>query len=136
MLRVVLDTNITASIFTKPDGRSAQIWQTALEGRFQIISSSALLSELGRVLRAKFAFPVDEVHRILRSLARRAEIVQPGKSLTVITADPSDNRILECAEAGHADLIVSNDHHLLDLKTFGGIPIIVGPDFRRILGLK
>jgi hypothetical protein len=32
-------------------------------------------------------------------------------------------------------LIVSNDRHLLSLKECQGIPIIAGPDFRRMLGL-
>jgi hypothetical protein len=35
-----------------------------------------------------------------------------------------------------ADLIVSNDHHLLDLKSYGNIPIVTGADFRRTLGLR
>jgi hypothetical protein len=43
------------------------------------------------------------------------------------------NRILECAVDGKADIIVSNDHHLLDLKIYAGIPIVAGPDFRRTL---
>jgi hypothetical protein len=44
--------------------------------------------------------------------------------------------IPECAVDGKADLIVSNDHHLLDVKAYSGIPIIAGVDFRRTLGLK
>ena len=50
-----------------------------------------------------------------------------------LTADPDDNRILECAVDGKADLIVSNDHHLLALKEWERIPIIAGPDFRRMI---
>ena len=37
--------------------------------------------------------------------------------------DESDNRILECAVAGKADLIVSGDHHLQRLRVFEGIGI-------------
>jgi uncharacterized protein len=53
-----------------------------------------------------------------------------------ITTDPDDNRILECAVDAKADIIVSNDHHLLDLESWAGIPIVTGADFRRVLGLK
>jgi predicted nucleic acid-binding protein len=61
-------------------------------------------------------------------------MVQPSITLQV-TTDPDDNRVLECAIAGHADLIVSKDRHLLTLRTFRGISIINGSDFRRILGV-
>ena len=37
---------------------------------------------------------------------------------------------------GEADIIVSNDHHLLDLKTYAAIPIVAGVNLRRMLGLK
>ena len=53
-----------------------------------------------------------------------------------MTADPADDRILECAVDGKADLIVSNDHHLLNLGSYRDIPIVAGPDFRRTLGLR
>jgi uncharacterized protein len=53
-----------------------------------------------------------------------------------VAADPDDDRILECAVDGKADIIVFNDHHLLDLKAYADIPIVAGPDFRRTLGLK
>ena len=41
----------------------------------------------------------------------------------MIGADPSDDRILECAVAADAEVIVSGDNHLLALGSFRGIPI-------------
>ena len=49
--------------------------------------------------------------------------------LTVISADPTDNIFLECAVAGKADYIISGDKHLLDLKSYQGIPIVKARDF-------
>jgi len=40
-----------------------------------------------------------------------------------VDADPSDNRILECAVAADVEVIVSGDKHLLALGSFRGIPI-------------
>ena len=37
--------------------------------------------------------------------------------------DGPDNRILECARASNANLIVTGDKHLLTLKEFEGIGI-------------
>ena len=48
----------------------------------------------------------------------------PTEALAIITADPANNRILECADAGQADYIVSGDAHLLELKQHGRIPIL------------
>jgi len=51
--------------------------------------------------------------------------VAPGKiNVTgVIPADPTDEIVLACAVEGQADLVVSGDHHLLDLGEYHGIPI-------------
>jgi len=60
----------------------------------------------------------------------------PVQRTSAVAADPDDNRILECAVDGKADIIVSNDHHLLGLRMYAAIPIVAGVDFRRTLGLK
>ena len=46
------------------------------------------------------------------------------EDIFAVTADPTDNKILEAAIAGQVDFIVSGDNHLLDLGTFREIPII------------
>jgi predicted nucleic acid-binding protein len=43
---------------------------------------------------------------------------------------------LECAVEGKADVIVSGDHHLRDLKSYQGIPIVRPIDFLRTLGVE
>lgn len=59
-------------------------------------------------------------------------IVWPTITLAVVTAKESDNRILECAVAGHADVIVTGDRkHLLKLGAYEGIPIVSPADFVR-----
>jgi predicted nucleic acid-binding protein len=78
----------------------------------------------------------DRVRVVIRVVAQVARVAVPQSVLSVVAADPDDNRILECAVAGKADIIVSNDHHLLDLRTYAAIPILAGVDFRRTLGLK
>jgi predicted nucleic acid-binding protein len=65
-----------------------------------------------------------------------AEIIGPTITLPIIKDDPSDDRILECAVAGQADLIVSGDHHLTNLKSFRGIGIIRPADLLRTLGVR
>jgi len=50
-----------------------------------------------------------------------------------VSEDESDNRILECAAAGEAHLVVFGDRHLLRLKSFEGIGIVRPVDFHRTL---
>ena len=51
-------------------------------------------------------------------------IVTPAVIAPTITRDPADDQVLAAALAAQADLIVSGDAHLLDLKSFLGIEIV------------
>lgn len=53
-------------------------------------------------------------------LVEAAEVVVPHKRLRVLTDNP-DNRILECAEAGGADCIVTGDKAMLKLGAYEDI---------------
>jgi uncharacterized protein len=137
-LRVVLDTNVYIASFAFPKGRTAVLWRAAREGRYRLLVSPAIIQEMAGVLRADFGWEDDRVQKAIRRVCDVADdgIVVPSTTIRAVSTDPDDNRILECAMHGKADIIVSNDHHLLDLKAYGGVPIIAGVDFRRTLGLK
>ena len=135
LLNVVLDTNIYIAAFNHPRGRNAQLWTAARTGRYRLLVSVPIIQEIAEVLRRDFGWPEPDLQRRIRLIAQVAEVVITKTSLDLVAADPDDNRILECAVDGKADLIVTNDHHLLDLKLCRAIPIIAGPDLRRTLGL-
>ena len=91
---------------------------------FTLIISATLLEELDEKLRAKFGVSVEYAALIRARLEKVAEVVQPRESLSVIADNPGDNRVLECAVKGEADLIVSGDRHLLRLAEYQGISIV------------
>lgn len=62
-------------------------------------------------------------------------MVEPRLALTVVAADPDDDRVLECAIEGEADLLVTGDRHLLHLGTFRSIPIVRPAEAVRRLAL-
>ncbi|MGA2214222.1 MAG: putative toxin-antitoxin system toxin component, PIN family [Bryobacteraceae bacterium] len=136
-LRVLLDTNVYISAFQYPKGRNAALWRAARDGRYWLLVSPAIIREMARVLRDDFSWQEDGIETLVRRVAdvAGAGVVAPHTKVRAVTADPDDNRILECAVSGKADL-TSNDHHLLDLKGYAGIPIIAAVDFRRTLGVK
>jgi uncharacterized protein len=116
VIRVVADTNIYISALHF-GGTPRRFLEAAQAGAFELVISDAILDEIGKVLRTeKFAWPEEEIAKAQRALVGFTERARPAGTLQVIAADPADNRILECAEAGNADVIVSGDKHLLQLK--------------------
>jgi len=131
VLRVVFDTNIFISALF--GGFPEEAYQAVLERWCILVVSPAILAELVRALRKKFHTPEGDILAYVRQIGRIAEIVRPTRGVRVLQND-ADNRVLECAEAGKVDLIVSGDRDLLRLKQYGAIPIIRPADFIRTLG--
>jgi putative PIN family toxin of toxin-antitoxin system len=133
-LKVVLDTNVYFSAFRGARGVGFELWQRALRRDYVLLVSPAIIRELAEVLRSGLRWPESEIIAQLKLLVRVATVVEPRITLQVIKADPDDDRILECAVAGGAELIVSGDHHLTLLKNFEGIGIMRPADFLKTLG--
>lgn len=122
MCRVVLDTNVYISAYGF-GGRPAEVLRAAITGEYALLTSPAVLAEVADKLYTVLGFDDAHVRAVIMQLSRIAEVVRPEARLTVVSDDP-DNRILECATEGAADVIVSGDHHLLDLGAYHGIRII------------
>lgn len=122
MLRVVFDSNvyISALLFNGPP---RTILELARKRKVILVASQPILSETTRKLREKFKWPEHNIQKFLKQTSHLAELVDPKENLAVIAEDESDNRVLECAVAGQAHLIISGDKHLLGLKRFQNIPI-------------
>jgi putative PIN family toxin of toxin-antitoxin system len=127
-VKVVFDTNVLVSALVFPGGRGEQALQRILEERDELVLSKAILDELLGVLARKFARDAEELARAALLLGELATLVKPGRRLKVLRDDP-DNRVLECAAAGAAALIVTGDRELLDLKEYGGVWIVSLRDY-------
>jgi hypothetical protein len=70
-------------------------------GFFRLAISDAILVEIGRVLRReKFGWPEEEILKAQQQILRFTEHVSPVETLTVITVDPADNRIMNLYASG------------------------------------
>jgi putative PIN family toxin of toxin-antitoxin system len=58
-----------------------------------------------------------------------SNIVEPKVELHIVNEDEADNKILECALAAGADIIVSGDKHLLNLGKFKKTRILTPREF-------
>ena len=61
---------------------------------------------------------------LLANYRRIATAVTARRLGQQVSRDADDDVVLACALASRADLIVSGDNDLLELKTFGAIPIV------------
>jgi predicted nucleic acid-binding protein len=82
-------------------------------GGIQLVISRPILHELLDVLARKFGRDAEEL----------AQVMHPKRKISVLDDEP-DNRILECALAGHADVIVSGDRVMLALGEYQGVRIL------------
>ena len=130
-MRVVFDSNVFISAFVIPGSQGERAFLLARSGWFALHTSVAILTETARVLRLKFGQDDADIRQALRQISRAAVVGQPASRLRVV-ADEADNRILECALQGKADLVVTGDRHLLKLRRFEEIPIIRLADFLRL----
>ncbi len=106
-----------------------------LAGAFTLVVSTPLLDELDEKLRGKFAVRATDAEAIQSRLLSVADRVEPEITLQIIHDDPDDNRILECAVAGRASVIVSGDRHLLRLRSHEGIQVLTTRQFLQAIGL-
>ena len=120
--RVVVDTNVFVSTF-QFGGRIGDILDLALQGTIELHTSQPILQELRGVLHGKFHWSTERVDDALETLLRFCRLVEPAEALSVCR-DPDDDRVLECALAAGADVIVSGDRDLLDLGFFRDTPIM------------
>lgn len=132
MLRVTADSNIYISALNF-GGLPDKSLDLARAGEIQIVLSDAVVDEVSRVLHNKFGWTFDAVLLAQAQLSGFTERVKPKHSIEIVKEDPTDNRILECAEAGKCGYIVTGDKHLLKLGQFAATRVVTPAEFLEIL---
>jgi len=126
ILRVVIDTNHIMSAILSSRGASAKLidWMTQEEDYFQLLISEPIWKEYTTV--ADWLIPRSrqwEKERIMQVLRGHSAWIEPDIRLHVC-ADPSDNRFLECAVAGHADYLVTKNIRHFPPKNYEHVKIV------------
>jgi len=122
-VKVVFDTNVLVSALVFPGGRGEAALQRVLEEKDELLLSKPILDELLGVLARKFSRDAEALSHVAVFLSELSLSVKPRRRLHVVKDEP-ENRILECAIAGHADAIVTGDRVLLALHEYRGVRII------------
>jgi putative PIN family toxin of toxin-antitoxin system len=123
--RIVVGTNTLVSRLLLANSVPAQAVRRAVN-EAQLLVSDATMTELADVLaRPKFDAYVslEDRQQFIRLLGRVALMV-PIIHTVRACRDPRDDKFLELAVNGEADLIVTGDEDLLALHPFRGVRII------------
>lgn len=135
MIKAVFDTNIFISAFGIPKSKAETAYKLAVNGKIILYTSPAILTETAGKFRSKFGISEGTVTGMLKQISKTAEIIRPTFKLDIVSDEP-DNRVLECAVAAQADLIITGDKHLLALKTYENIGIVRTADLLYIVRNK
>lgn len=132
-MRITVDTNILISA-TFWYGASDKIISQVESKKIELVLSEEIIKEYTNVLeykeiQDKIKNKKLEMKRTIKKIISIATMIVPKEKLDIIKDDPDDNKVLECAMAGNADCIVTNDNHLLKMRKYKNIPIITTEEF-------
>ena len=133
-MRVVLDANVYISALLVGRG-CEEILTLGRTGVIQVLSSPEIIDEVASVLRRKFHWSPADIRPFLDEASDLCRMIPFDLAEVEFPADPADAKILACAVAGKADVIVTGDKkHLLPLKRYRGIPIVSPAEFLEQIG--
>ena len=132
-MRVVLDTNILVSAVLWHDSVSRKLVSKLLENNARIFTSEEILEEFYRILKRDFEPSNQELAHYTQQVLNFTQHANPTQKLSIVTQDPDDNKILECALAANAHYIVTYDKQILALERYQGTRIITPEQALRML---
>ena len=136
-MRVVVDTNILVRALIVPHGTVGPVLLRLRQGDYVLLYAHSLLEELVDVLnrpriRLKYGLTEQDIETVVGLILLRGEAVAPQEQIAVCR-DPRDDKFLQVAVSGKADVIVTGDEDLLVLHPFAGIPILPPAAFLEML---
>ena len=127
-MNVTFDTNVFVSGLTRPPFWTCKALANIVTGQDHLFVSQFIVDELKRVLAEKIGWTAEDITEVSIWLAIHARVVSPPETLHIL-ADEPDNRILECALAADADLIVTGDRAMLALESIRNTRIVSLADY-------
>ena len=133
-MRVVLDTNVLLVSIPKLS-KYRPIFENLIEEKYTLIISNEILTEYEEIIARKSNESVAQnIVKMLVTLSN-VEKKEIYYRWDLIKSDKDDNKFADCAVAGNADYLVSNDHHFNVLETidFPEVPLIDAEKFLELI---
>jgi uncharacterized protein len=125
-MKLVFDTNIYLAGLIS-EGLCLDLLRFSFDPKngHTIYISPAIYAELYNKIGSKYEVSSsNNLDWLIYHLSRFAISVRTLEKINAVKRDPDDNKLLECAVAANADIIVTMDKDLLKLKRFRNIGII------------
>lgn len=90
----------------------------------ELLICNEIETEVIDVMQNKFRHAPALTRALMADLVKGATRIRIIGRVSGVCRDPKDDFILECAQSGNADLIVTGDKDLLSLQSFGTIQIV------------
>jgi len=137
-MRVVLDTNVLLVSISRRSPHHS-IFKAFEEKQYELLVTTDLLLEYEEIIGKEMSANVAQ--NIVKGIqeANNAPHIHKYFFWNLITVDPDDNKFVDCAIAGNADFIVTDDRHFRVLKNipFPKVKVISADDFVELLtGLR
>lgn len=134
-ITVVIDTSVwVSSVFFR--GKPCRILAAWRDERFAVVYTPETLAEIETKLiekNAQFGGDPADVEGWLEYIKTYARLVPASDTVAGVCRDPDDDKFLDAAISGGADVLVSSDKDLQVLKAFQGVKILSPADFLSLL---
>lgn len=134
MMNIVLDTNCLLMSLSRRS-RYYPVWRDFVNGKYTLCITNEILAEYEEILTLKVGAQI--ASNIIQALLDlpNTKMVQVYYHLHLITADPDDDKFVDCAFKANAKYIVTQDHHydVLHKIPFPKIEVINIDEFLNIL---
>ena len=114
-MRIVLDTNCLLASLSRR-GAYFNVWRGLQEGKYTLCVSNEILEDYEEIIAQKTNSVI--ASNVVQTLlnAPSVELIDAFFRFDLIKNDPDDNKFVDCAIAGNATFVVSNDSHFDVLK--------------------
>ncbi|MBK8564300.1 MAG: putative toxin-antitoxin system toxin component, PIN family [Saprospiraceae bacterium] len=133
-MRVVLDTNVLLVAISRKTPYFS-IFNSLMNGEYELCVTTDILNEYAEKLSQRFS--EEAMYNLMKAIEKSPDILHVIKYFfwNLITADPDDNKFVDCAVAASADFIVTEDKHFKVLKDipFPPVTVISMDDFVEML---
>ncbi|HFA50802.1 MAG TPA: putative toxin-antitoxin system toxin component, PIN family [Bacteroidetes bacterium] len=133
-MKIVLDTNVLLVSISRRSYYHP-IFEAFENQRYDLLLTTDILAEYEEIIQSNMG--EDAASNVLNGFNNVSNVHYITKYFywNLITADPDDDKFVDCAVAGNADFIVSNDGHFKILKNipFPKVKVISADGFMALL---
>lgn len=126
-MRVFLDTNVIVSAVTTR-GLCADVFRTVLADH-GLVTCPKVLQEIKRILQQKFSVPDSLITEYLELIREEAIMAESKELPDVQIKDIDDIQIIGAALSGKADVLVTGDREVQDIKRIKKLRIVSPREF-------